>query len=198
MERAQSDDRIVALLATRDERGLVALYDRYGRLVYSLIVRIVPGEDVAAQLTQEVFLRAWDQAGSLDPDSEHLASWLLAIAHHEAISEVRRGASRTQHTSQVSGQGGPSSSMLVVSHSARSDEEHSLGGMRRETVLAALEGLSPDQQEVVQLAYFEGLTQDQMAERMLIPLEVVQEATCQALRHIHASFLTGGPGADTL
>ena len=198
MERAQSDDRIVALLAASDERGLVALYDRYGRLVYSLIVRIVPGEDVAARLTQEVFLRAWDQAGSLDPDSDHLASWLLSIAHHEAISEVRRGASRTQHTSQVSGQGGPSSSMLAIADSARSDEEHSLGGMRRETVLSALRDLSPDQQRVLQLAYFEGLTQEQIAGRMVIPLEVVREATCQALRHIHASFLMERPGAATL
>ncbi len=195
MERAQSDDRIVALLAARDERGLIALYDRYGRLVYSLIVRIVPGEDVAAQLTQEVFLRAWDQAGSLDPDSERLASWLLAIAHHEAISEVRRRESRPRHGAS---QDEPSRSMLAVSDNTRSDEEHSLGGMRRETVLAALEGLSRNQQQVLQLAYFEGLTQEQIAGRMVIPLEVVREATCQALRHIHASFLTGGPGADTL
>ena len=198
MERAQSDDRIVALLAARDERGLVALYDRYGRLVYSLIVRIVPGEDVAARLTQEVFLRARRQAGALEPESGHLASWLLAIAHHEAIAEIRRGTSRLQHTSRATAGGGLSRSMLAISDSARSDEEHSLGGMRRETVLAALEGLTPDQRQVLQLAYFEGLTQEQIAERMPISLEEVREATCQALRQIHASFLTGGTGAATL
>ncbi|HEV2123584.1 MAG TPA: sigma-70 family RNA polymerase sigma factor [Chloroflexota bacterium] len=198
MDRAQSDDQIVALLATRDERGLATLYDRYGRLVYSLILRIVPGEDVATRLTQEVFLRAWDQAGALEPDSEHLASWLLAIAHHEAISEVRWGESQRQHTSQVSAEGERSRSMLAVSDNTRSDEEHSLGGMRRQSVLTALDRLSPSQRQLLELTYFEGLTQEQITERMLIPLKVVQEATCQALRHIHASFLTGGPGADTL
>ncbi len=161
MDKAQSDDRIVALLAARDERGLVALYDRYGRLVYSLILRIVPRGDVAAQLTQEVFLRAWRQAGALDPDSGHLASWLLTIAHHEAIGEVRRGESQPQHTSQVSAEGELSRSMLAIADGARSDEEHSLGGMHRETVLSALKDLSPDQRQVVQLAYFEGLTQEQ-------------------------------------
>ncbi len=195
MERAQSDDRIVAVLTARDERGLVALYGRYGRLVYSLVLRIVAREDVAAQLTQEVFLRAWRQAGSLEPDSDHLASWLLAIAHHEAISEVRRGESRPQ---PISEEGAPSRSMLAVSDNTRSDEEHSLGGMRRESVLTALDRLSPSQRQLLELTYFEGLTQEQIAERMLIPLKVVQEATCQALRHIQSSFLTGGPGADTL
>jgi len=195
MDRAQSDDQIVALLTTRDERGLVTLYDRYGRLVYSLIVRIVRHEDVAAQMTQEVFLNAWRQASVRHPNSGHVASWLLAIAHRAAISEVRRDSPRPE---QATHGPDPSGAMLTVSGNSPTDEERQLGGVRRETVLAALALLPQDQHQLLEMAYFEGLTQAQIAQRTGIPLDTIRTATYQALRHLHSSFLAEGAQADTL
>ncbi len=89
-------------------------------------------------------------------------------------------------------------SLLAVSGSARSDEEHALGGVRRETVLAALNELPPDQRQFLDMAYFEGLTQVQIAERTRIPLDTIRAATYQALRYLPSSFLLGEARVDTL
>ncbi len=137
-----ADDEIITLLATGDERGLIALYDRYGGIVYSLIVTIVHHQDAAEELTQEVFLRAWRQAASLESDRGRVKSWLLGIAHHVAIAEVRRGDRRSQ---QVAGGTNRSSSMLEVSDCSSMSEDAVPGGMRRDAVLAALAELSQDQ-----------------------------------------------------
>lgn len=196
MDRAEfADDEIITLLATGDERGLIALYDRYGHIVYSLILSIVRCQDVAEELTQEVFLRAWRQASSLGSDRGRVKSWLLAIAHHLAIAEVRRGDGRPQ---QVTDGTNTSRSMLEVSDRSRIGEERMPGGMRRDAVLAALAELSQDQRRFLEMAYFEGLTQAEMAEWTQIPLDTIRTTTHHALQRLHCSLLSRGTEADVL
>lgn len=196
MDRAEfADDEIVALLATGDERGLIALYDRYAPVVYSLIVTIVRRQDVAEELTQEVFLRAWRQASSFESDRGRVQSWLLAISHDVAIAEVRRGDRRPRHGSDGTDQ---SRSILEVSDRSRMREERVPGGMRRDAVLAMLAELSQDQRRILEMAYFEGLTQAEMAERTQIPLDIVKTMTHLALQRLHSRLRSRGAEADAL
>lgn len=194
MDTAQSDRQIVTLLTERDERGLAALYDRHGGLVYSLILRIVRHEVAAERLTGEVFLRAWRQSPELDPDGVRLAPWLLAIAHRVAIGEVRRG---TPPPERVHDRSDRPRAMQALSGRSPADEEPVPGGMRREAVRAALAEMPPDERRFLEMAYFEGLTHQQIAERTRIPLDIIRATTCRALRHLGSSLMPGGPRSDT-
>jgi RNA polymerase sigma-70 factor (ECF subfamily) len=196
MDRAGfADDEIVTLLATGDERGLIALYDRYAPVVYSLIVTIVRRQDVAEELTQEVFLRAWRQASSFESDRGRVQSWLLAISHDVAIAEVRRGDRRPRHDTDGTDQ---SRSILEVSDRSRMREERVPGGMRTDAVLAMLAELSQDQRRILEMAYFEGLTQAEMAERTRLPLDTIKTMTHLALQRLHSGLRAQGAEADAL
>ena len=86
---ATNDSELVALLRERPAAGIAALYDRYGRLVFSLALRIVGDRGAAEEITQDVFLRSWRSLDRYQPSQGSLVSWLLSIAHNRAIDELR-------------------------------------------------------------------------------------------------------------
>ena len=86
---ATNDSELVALLRERPAAGIAALYDRYGRLVFSLALRIGGDRGAAEEITQDVFLRSWRSLDRYQPSQGSLVSWLLSIAHNRAIDELR-------------------------------------------------------------------------------------------------------------
>src|SRR5580658_10989314 len=91
---AEGDAEIVKRLQGRDPQALAEIYDRYGRMVYSLIVRVVRDGAVAEDLVQETFLRVWNRAQTFDAERAALGPWLLAIARNRAIDHVRSVSAR--------------------------------------------------------------------------------------------------------
>ncbi|MDQ3043902.1 MAG: RNA polymerase subunit sigma-24, partial [Chloroflexota bacterium] len=85
-----SDQRVIATIRTSDPAALEALYDLHATAVFGLLVRIVGDRSSAEDLLQDVFLRAWRNAASYHPERGQVRSWLLGIAHHAALNELRR------------------------------------------------------------------------------------------------------------
>ncbi len=189
------DEDIVVRISRGDESALSVLYDRYARIVYSLILKMVHNQQVAEELTQEVFLRVWQQSSSYSRERGRFASWMLGIAHNLAIDEIRRGKARPQ---QVYDNPEESRSLLEVADRAPEPDEMALGGIRRDFIVEALERLPGNQREVIEMSYFGGLTQSQIAERKGEPLGTIKTRTRLALQRLRSNLLAQGIQSDTI
>src|SRR5580704_11951207 len=101
IEFGESDADLVQRLQRRDPRAMAELYDRYGRLVYALIVRVVRDGAIAEDLVQETFLRVWNRVQGFDAEKGALGPWLLAVARNRAIDYLRSSAGRMRNQLEV-------------------------------------------------------------------------------------------------
>jgi RNA polymerase sigma-70 factor (ECF subfamily) len=174
----EEDDRNLAeRLKRREPAAMAQLYDSYGKLVFSLIYRIVRDVGVAEDLVQETFLRVWNRAQGFDAARGALGPWLLAVARNRAIDYIRssggkmaRGSLDLEYAEQ------PSTFVNFESDLLTRDRE-----MR---VRKAVDRLNENQRHVIELAYFEGLSQSEMAERMGQPLGTVKTWVRSALKNL--------------
>jgi RNA polymerase sigma-70 factor (ECF subfamily) len=154
------DQQLLARLAQGETAPMAELYDRYGRLVYSLIFSIVADAAVAEELVQEVFVRVWRSAAGYRPEMGSVRVWLLAIAHHRAVDEWRRCRPE---------QGWINLDATDMEWLAVTDSE-----TKDPFIYQAINGLPDDQRQVVELAYFHGLTMSELAGRLNLPLGTVK------------------------
>lgn len=160
------DDRVLmARLAGGDRAALAELYDRYGPGVYGLARRMLGDAALAEDVTQEVFLKVWRAAARFDPERGRCATWILHIAHTTAVdaARARQRAAPSRFEEQ------PEEPDLRADTAAEA-EAAILGGQVR----AALMRLPAEQREVLELAYFDALTQQQIAARLRLPLGTVK------------------------
>ena len=170
----EGDAELVERLRKRDPQALGELYDRYGRLTYSLIYRIVRDTGIAEDLVQETFLRVWNRAQAFDAARGALGSWLLAVARNRAIDYTRSTAGRMRNALELEETEHPSAFVDL--------EKEVLNSDKTRRVRQAIEKLNANQRSVIELAYFEGLSQTEMAERMGQPLGTVKTWVRMALR----------------
>jgi RNA polymerase sigma factor (sigma-70 family) len=158
-----SDEALVALIARSDDEALAALYDRYGRVAYGLALRILRDPALAEDAVQEAFLAAWRNASSFDPQLAKPSTWLLTLVHRRAVDlvrrEERRRAEPLPETHDVAGEA--------------TDEEAALRE-RRQVVQHALRRLPQEQREALELAYYGGFTQSELADRLGVPLGTIK------------------------
>jgi RNA polymerase sigma-70 factor, ECF subfamily len=185
----QDDDAaLVARMRAGDDQALARLYDRWARPAFALILQIVRDPDDADDTLEETFYQAWRQAARFDPARGTVATWLLTIARSRALDRVRsyrrlREEPLTPDSAAIGA--------VIVADSAEEAE-------RRERVAEALRTLPPEQREVVELAYFSGLSQTEIAERTGQPLGTVKTRTRlagQKLRERLAVFRNDVAGA---
>ncbi len=172
----EGDAGLVARLQRRDPHALAELYDRYGRLAYSLILRVVRDTGVAEDLVQETFLRVWNRVQGFDAEKGAVGPWLLAVARNRAIDYLRSATGRARNSLELEATEHPALFSDMEKDILRSDKT------RR--VKAALEKLPPNHRQVIELAYFEGLSQTEMAERMGQPLGTVKTWVRTALKNL--------------
>jgi RNA polymerase sigma-70 factor (ECF subfamily) len=165
-----SDADLIERVAGGDARALEVLYDRYSRVVYSFALRIVGDQQIAEELLQEVFFRTWQQGGSFRANRGSFVTWLLSITHNMAIDEVRKRRRRPQKAENDD----PETALAGVPDTGQDVEEEVWLGSLRETITAAMATLPPAQREAVELAYFQGLTQREIAERLGEPLGTIK------------------------
>ncbi|HEX2326360.1 MAG TPA: sigma-70 family RNA polymerase sigma factor [Chloroflexota bacterium] len=185
---AQLDDEtLVRLLVQQDVLALEALYQRYSRPIFSLALKILGDREVVEEVVQEVFLRLWTRAFGYDPQRGKLLSWLLTITHHRAIDELRRR--RTQP--EVEGL----QEQLAAVEESDADPSRSLTQVEeREAVQRALAQLPEAQRKPIQLAYYGGLTQVEIAQLLSEPLGTIKTRMrlgMQKLRVLLASEADG-------
>jgi RNA polymerase sigma-70 factor (ECF subfamily) len=177
-----NDAELAMRLQRREPQAMTDLYDRYGRLAYSVILGVVRDAAVAEDLVQETFLRVWNRVAGFDAERGALGPWLLAIARNRAIDHVRSARARMdKNTAELdlferSEHGSPSSFVDI--------ERDVLNADSARRIKAAMTKLNQNQQKVLQLAYYEGLSQTEMAERMGQPLGTVKTWVRTALKHL--------------
>lgn len=150
-------------MAAGDQQALGTLYDRYGRMVYAIALRITGDVQSAEECTQDAFLAAWRTAASFDPSRARPSTWICAIARNRALDAARAQTRRPTPQDAVEPNGfEPDTADLVQA----ADE-----AVR---VAEAMAKLPPAQLEVLQLAYFDELSQTQISERLRVPLGTVK------------------------
>jgi len=164
----RSDDQIFAALAQRDLSALEELYDRYSKIAYSLAYRVVGDRGNAEDVVQDAFLSVWRQAGTYKRERGAARTWLMSIVHHRSIDRLRSGAS--------------SSNTIPYEDLPESREEttkpsiwqQAWNNVRGDMIRRALERLPVEQKKSIELAYFSGYTQAEIAELMGVPLGTVK------------------------
>ena len=167
---AASDTDLIGRASEGDARALEVLYDRYSRVVYSFALRIVGDPQLAEELLQEVFFRAWQQGAAFRAARGTFITWLLSITHNMAIDEVRKRRRRPQRADNEE----PEAALAAVQDEGQDVEEEVWLSSLRTTIAGALEQLPPAQRDAIELAYFQGLTQREIAERLGEPLGTIK------------------------
>jgi len=171
---AEDDTNLVTRMQRRDPNALAELYDRYGRVTFSLIVRIVRDAGTAEDLVQETFLRVWNRVHGFDAQKGSIGPWLLAVARNRAIDYLRSAGGRERNAVEYEETDHPALYCDM--------ERDLLSSDRVRRVKTAVEKLSPNHRQVIELAHFEGLSQTEMAERMGQPLGTVKTWVRAALK----------------
>jgi RNA polymerase sigma-70 factor, ECF subfamily len=173
---AATEGDLLARLQRREPEALAELYDRYGGIVYRLILRMVRDQGIAEDLVQETFLRAWNRVGGFDAGRGAVGPWLLTVARNRAIDYLRYKQRRGESSLELNEAEHPG-----LFADMRSDPLHF--DIARH-IKRALAQLNPKQREAIELAYFEGMSQTEIAQRMDQPLGTVKTWMRRALEQM--------------
>jgi RNA polymerase sigma-70 factor (ECF subfamily) len=179
-----SDDAVLALLARSDDSALAELYDRYGGPAYRLALRILRDATLAQDAVQDAFLTAWRTAPSFDPRRGAVSSWLLTLVHRRAVDVVRREDRRRAL---------PLDDAPVAAGDA-TDETAETRELRRD-VQAALGRLTQLEREALELAYYGGLSQSEIAAKLGVPLGTVKSRMFAGLARLRDELGATGSGS---
>jgi RNA polymerase sigma-70 factor (ECF subfamily) len=184
--RGLEDHELLRLIANGDHDALGVLYDRYGRLVYSVAFASVGRAEVAAEIVQDVFMRIWEKAGTYKPDQGKVITWLASITRYRAIDVLRRLKVR------------PESNLISWEiqnlHLFEENDPHPIEdavelSMQRQRVRAALAQLPENQRMVLAYAYFQGYTNSEIAELIHEPLGTVKTRIRLGMQKLRAVML---------
>lgn len=165
----QNDESLIRLIVERQSTALGVLYDRYGRLVFSLAFQVTSDAAVAEEITQEVFLQVWNKADTYQSAQGKVTTWITSVARHRAIDALRRKGARPEgHQVDFEDSEGPD---LVDPTGVEEQVEFS---QRSLAVRRAIAHLPPEQQKALALAYFKGMTHQEIAELTGEPLGTVK------------------------
>jgi RNA polymerase sigma-70 factor (ECF subfamily) len=159
-----SDEALLALCSRADENALGELYDRYGRVAYGLALRIVRDRALAEDAVQEAFLAVWRTADRFLAERAKASTWILTLVHRRAVDLVRRQERR---------RGEPLEAVPEPVASEQVEEQATIR-FQRQVVQEALRRLPPEQREALELGYYAGLTQSELAERLGQPLGTIK------------------------
>ena len=167
------------------------LYDRFGRLVFSIAFHIVGDIETAEEITQDVFVRACEGAGGYRSGISKVSTWLVSITRHRAIDELRRRSVRPEKdlSDWPDETGMEVQTGLPFSDGPERAVEQSLQAQDIREIVA---GLPPDQQEALQLAYFKGMSHSQIAVFLGEPLGTIKSRVRLAMEKLRDSFLDRG------
>ncbi|HEY6446206.1 MAG TPA: sigma-70 family RNA polymerase sigma factor [Acidobacteriaceae bacterium] len=174
------DSALVERMITGDESALVAVYDRYAAMIFGMLVRMLRDRQAAEEILQDLFFELWRGAARFDASRGSLPAWLMVIARNRALSRLRKREYREFSENIDAFPANAIASPVVLEDEA--ERSLLMGKMR-----VAMASLPSEQREAVELAYFEGMTQSEIAARTGSPLGTVKSrvrAGMQSLRRI--------------
>lgn len=186
-----SDHALLWGIQNRDERALADLYDRYGRLLFTLALRIVGDRAMAEEVLQDTFLRCWEAAAQYDVSRGRVAAWLMGVARNRAIDLLRSGPHQARLREDR-----PLATADQLSDPMAPDLGDALS--LRQCVAAALRELPAVQRQTIELAYYGGLTQSEISRVQAEPIGTVKtrmRAALDRLRRVLGRSIDGTGGA---
>lgn len=179
--RPADDVELMRRIAGGDEAALGELLHRYSSTLMSLATRILGNPADAEEVLQEVFVHAWNRAASYDPGRSSVSTWLVLISRSRAIDRLRsrRVVERTSEAVRVENPN---------SHESPRAARNVLIVERRQRVAGAMRELPGEQRQVLELAYYQGLTQSEIALATGIPLGTVKTRTLLAMKKLRAAL----------
>jgi RNA polymerase sigma factor (sigma-70 family) len=160
-----SDEALVAIVARGDESALAELYDRVGRVAYGLAFRVLRDDRLAEDAVQDAFLAVWRTAGAFRAERAKASTWILTLVHRRAVDVVRREERRRTE---------PLDEATRDAATSESAEDEAWLGFERQRVQGALKQLPDTQREAIELAYYGGYSQSELAERLGLPLGTIK------------------------
>jgi RNA polymerase sigma factor (sigma-70 family) len=162
-----SDEALVALVARGDDSALGELYDRVGRVAYGIAYRILRDERLAEDAVQEGFLAVWRSAATFRAERAKASTWIVTLVHRRAVDIVRKEERRRAEPLEAEAR-------PDAVDPAGSAEDAAWLGFERDRVQAALQALPDAQREAIELAYYGGYSQSELAERLGLPLGTIK------------------------
>jgi len=179
-----SDEQCMAYLAGPEvEAALSKLYDRYSRTVFGVGLKILGDRSLAEELVQEVFLKVWRSSRTFDPSRSNFSTWLYRLTRSVAVDLYRKGARRVHPVSD----GAPY--IATASDSSAGPQEIVDKSWLSWRVSRALEGLDAAHREVIELAYFGGLSQREISRRTGVPIGTVKTRTARAFKSLREDLV---------
>ena len=176
-----SDEALVALVARADDGALAELYDRFGHVAYGLALRVVRDPSLAEDAVQEAFLAVWRSAARFVPERAKASTWILTVVHRRAVDIVRREEPRRTEPLEAAPQ--PSANLT---------EDEAWLRLQRTRVQEALRRLPDQQREALELAYFGGFTQSELADRLGEPLCTIKSRMFTGLARLRELLADAG------
>lgn len=176
------DLQLIDRLRSGQRDALGELYDRYSPLMFGMALRILRNRAEAEDALQEAWVQVWKTAGSFDSSRGPVGAWLVTIMRTRSLDRVRRVSSRSRMQEAL--EADPPTPPTDLR-----DEVNKIGV--RDQVNAALQSLDPKMRQVIEIAYFEGLSQSEIAERLQTPLGTVKFWTRQGLLKLRESLGQG-------
>lgn len=180
MQQVQ-DSALVERIMAGDEGALAALYDRYAGMLYAMLVRILRDTGAAEEVLQDLFLQLWRGASRFDTSRGSLPAWLLVIGRNRALSRLR-GKERREILED------PQEFSIESAVSPGNLEDEAARAQLMQRLQGAMAALPAEQREAVELAYFEGMTQTEIAERTGSPLGTVKSRVRAAMQTLKQIF----------
>ena len=184
IQRSERDDVDVTILQRirqGEEPALAELYQRYVQVLFSLCMRILQSSEEAEDLMQEIFLQVWNKADTYQSNKGTVYTWLVTITRNRAIDRTRSTSYR-HHTRAVD----VDHVMLAADSRSSNPHANTILTEEQQSVVNALQRLTPDQQQVIGLAYYEGYSQSQIAESLKIPLGTVKTRMRKGLMELRS------------
>ncbi len=180
---AAEDVELHRRLSAGDRDAFDELYTRYARFAYGLAFRLTTNTALAQDAVHDAFMALWRAPEAYDPSRGAFRTFLLALVHHRAVDTIRR-----EERLRARGERAANLEPVASEDIADAVTERSYLGIRRGQVREALRILSPEQRQVLEMAYYEGRTQVQIAQELGIPLGTVKTRTFAALRKLRGAL----------
>lgn len=153
-------------ISAGDARGLTALFDETSSLVYGVALRILRREADAEEVTSDVYIHIWNRSAAFDRSRGSITAWLMMLVRSRSIDRLRTRA-RAEQTDELGG-------AAHLSDGRETPEQMSWLRERRRRIQTALDSLPPDQRMAIEMAYFSGFTQSELAEHLRLPLGTIK------------------------
>lgn len=183
---AESDEALLAAIKERDERAIAILYERYNGISFGLAYRIVGERNAAEDVVQDAFMSVWRRAVSFEAGRGSVRTWLLSIVHHRAIDRLRGASGRARQDVTID----DFERVLSVDDAWGTVETH----VQRDLLQTSMATLPREQRAAIQMAYFDGYTQQEIATAMDVPVGTVKGRLRIGLQKLRS--LLAGAGVE--